>query len=56
MPREVDVLNAVMEWKQRRRPPLKEIDVAISIRSLAAMSWMKVVPSPDLLEYEDQYI
>lgn len=55
-PREVDVLNAVMEWKQRRRPPLKENDVAISIRSLAAMSWMKVVPSPDLLEYEDQYI
>lgn len=55
-PHEVDVLKAVMEWKQRRRPPINEQEVAVSIRNLAAMSWMKVVPSPDMLEFEDQYI
>ncbi len=56
IPREEDVLKAVMEWKQRRRPPLQEIDVALSIRNLAAMNWMKVTPSPDLLKYDGQYV
>ncbi len=55
MPNETDVLNAVMEWKQRRRPPLDKSDVALSIRNLAAMSWVLVKPSPDLLENEDQF-
>lgn len=55
MPNESDVLNAVMEWKQRRRPALDRSDVALSIRNLAALSWVQVKPSPDLFENEDQY-
>jgi hypothetical protein len=47
-PGEVDVLKAVMDWKRRRRPPLKEEEVALSIRNLAAMNWLQVNPSPDL--------
>lgn len=35
-------------WKQRRRPPLDETDVALTIRNLAALSWLKVSVSRDL--------
>jgi uncharacterized protein YwgA len=34
---ERDVLDAVMEWKQRRRPPLDEPEVALTVRNLAAL-------------------
>jgi len=37
-----------MEWKQRRRPKLDDKEVAYTIRNLAALSWLKVKPSPDL--------
>jgi O-acetyl-ADP-ribose deacetylase (regulator of RNase III)/uncharacterized protein YwgA len=45
---EVDVLTEVMQWKQRRRPKLDDKEVAYTIRNLAALSWLKVKPSPDL--------
>src|SRR5207249_9832254 len=32
-PSERDVLSAIMRWKQKRRPPLKESDVASTIRN-----------------------
>jgi O-acetyl-ADP-ribose deacetylase (regulator of RNase III)/uncharacterized protein YwgA len=47
-PFEKEVLNEVMEWKQRRRPKLDEKEVAYTIRNLAALSWLKVKPSSDL--------
>lgn len=47
-PSESDVLDGVMQWKQRRRPPLGEGEVAFTIRNLAALGWLKVKPSPDL--------
>ena len=47
-PSERDVLNAVMEWKQRRRPPLDEPEVALTVRNLAALKWLQVNPSPNL--------
>ncbi len=47
-PTERDVLDAVMKWKQRRKPPLNEKDVAVSIRNLAALGWIDVGPSNDL--------
>ena len=47
-PSERDVLNAVMEWKQRRRPPLDELEVALTVRNLAALKWLQVTPSRDL--------
>src|SRR4030043_214672 len=47
-PSETEVLTEVMQWKQRRRPPLDNSEVAHTIRNLAALRWLKVKPSPDL--------
>ncbi|MCX5999669.1 MAG: Appr-1-p processing protein, partial [Chloroflexi bacterium] len=47
-PSERQVLSYVMQWKQKRRPPLDESEVAKSIRNLAALGWLSVRPSPDL--------
>jgi uncharacterized protein YwgA/O-acetyl-ADP-ribose deacetylase (regulator of RNase III) len=47
-PSERDVLEAVMEWKQRRKPPLDEHETALAIRNLAALRWLPVKPSQNL--------
>jgi O-acetyl-ADP-ribose deacetylase (regulator of RNase III)/uncharacterized protein YwgA len=47
-PSECDVLTHVMDWKQRRRPPLREQDIAITIRNLAVLGWVTVTASTDL--------
>lgn len=47
-PTEQEVLSEVMSWKQKRRPPLKEEDVAVTIRGLSMLGWLKVKPSSDL--------
>ena len=47
-PSERDVLEAVMQWKQRRRPPLDEPEIALTVRNLAALKWLQVEPSPNL--------
>ncbi len=45
---ENDVLNEVLTWKKRHRPPLDKEDVALHVRNLAALGWIKVKPSRDL--------
>ena len=45
---EQDVLDEVRRWKQRRRPPLEDEEVAVAIRSLNAMKWINLEPSPEL--------
>jgi uncharacterized protein YwgA/O-acetyl-ADP-ribose deacetylase (regulator of RNase III) len=45
---EMDVLNRVIEWKKRRRPPISKADVASHIRNLAALDWIRVKASPEL--------
>jgi O-acetyl-ADP-ribose deacetylase (regulator of RNase III)/uncharacterized protein YwgA len=47
-PTELDVLDAVKEWKQRRNPPLREEEVARAIRSLNMLDWLRVQPSSSL--------
>jgi uncharacterized protein YwgA/O-acetyl-ADP-ribose deacetylase (regulator of RNase III) len=47
-PSEREVFDAVMEWKQRRRPRLNEPEVALTVRNLAALKWLQVKPSPNL--------
>lgn len=54
-PTERDVLDYVMQWKHRRRPPLDQIDVALTIRNLAALSWLNVNASKDLPLPEDVF-
>jgi len=45
---EKDVLRAVMDWKQRRRPPLEENTVASTIRNLGMLRWLNAEIAPDL--------
>jgi len=47
-PTERMVFDAVMKWKQRRKPALDEGTVATTIRTLAARDWLAVQPSDDL--------
>jgi len=45
---EQDVLNEVMRWKQRRKPPLNENDAAETIRNLGVLGWFSLKPSREL--------
>lgn len=45
---EQDILNSVMKWKQRRKPPIEKGEVALTIRSLAALGWIHPKPSANL--------
>jgi O-acetyl-ADP-ribose deacetylase (regulator of RNase III)/uncharacterized protein YwgA len=47
-PTEKEVLAEVMKWKQKRRPPLNEAEVALTIRNLGLLDWLDVKPSRDL--------
>jgi uncharacterized protein YwgA len=53
---EVDVLNAVMQWKQRRRPMLDEGAVASTIRNLGMLHWLDVKPDDRLPVSEENEI
>jgi uncharacterized protein YwgA/O-acetyl-ADP-ribose deacetylase (regulator of RNase III) len=44
-PSDEDVLIEVMEWKQRKRPPLHQEEVLGAIHSLAMLGWLKVTLS-----------
>lgn len=48
IPSETDVLKSVMEWKQKRRPPLDQSSVASAIRNLGILHWLDVKPDPSL--------
>ena len=41
-PSETEVLESVMRWKQKRRPPLDPGEVASAIRNLGVMQWLRV--------------
>ncbi len=47
-PSELEVLRYVQDWKQRRRPPLKDTDIALTIRRLNVLGWLDAKPSPEL--------
>jgi uncharacterized protein YwgA len=55
-PTESDVLREVMAWKQRRRPPLNEKEVAVAVRSLNVLSWLNVKLSNDLPVSEEEIL
>lgn len=52
-PTEREVLQAVLEWKRRHRPPPNERDIALAIRNLAMLEWINVSASEDLPVEED---
>jgi len=45
---EVDVLEAVIQWKHRRKPALDKADVASTIRNLGMLHWLDVKPDDRL--------
>ena len=45
---ETAVLEGVKHWKQRRRPPLRDEEIAQAIRNLNLLGWINAQPSPDL--------
>jgi uncharacterized protein YwgA len=55
-PTEVEVLQYVMDWKKRKRPPLKDVDVALAIRELNIRGWLAAEPSEDLPVSEELLI
>jgi len=54
-PTEREVLDEVMAWKQRRRPPIDERDVADTIRHLAMLRWIDVRASEGM-PLRDHYL
>lgn len=54
VPSEIEVLNSVLQWKQRRRPPLKALEVATAIRSLGMLRWLDVKPDVNLPVAEEE--
>jgi uncharacterized protein YwgA/O-acetyl-ADP-ribose deacetylase (regulator of RNase III) len=47
-PSEAEVLAEVKRWKQKRRPPLHDEEIAGAIRHLNVLRWLDVHPSVDL--------
>jgi O-acetyl-ADP-ribose deacetylase (regulator of RNase III)/uncharacterized protein YwgA len=56
LPTEVDVLEAVLKWKQKRRPPLDEMVIASTIRNLGILRWLDVTPDVRLRLPEEESI
>jgi hypothetical protein len=47
-PTEDEVVAAVLDWKQKRRPPFDRSDVAEAVRSLNVLRWIQAKPSDGL--------
>ena len=56
IPSESDVLEIVMDWKQKRRPPLQREEVALTIRHLAVLHWLEVKPDPSVSILEEDFV
>jgi len=50
---EMDVLDAVLKWKQRRKPSLEKTIVASTIRNLGMLGWLNLQPDEKLPLPED---
>lgn len=55
-PTETEVLDAVMLWKQKRRPPLDVPTVASTIRNLGMLHWLNVKPDASLPVPDDEFM
>jgi len=56
IPTETQVLESVMKWKQKHRPPLDKLVVASTIRNLGMLRWLNVKLDAALPVSEDEYI
>ena len=53
-PTEMEIFEAVKEWKQRRKPPLADEDIADAIRQLNMLRWFRARPSHELPLPQDE--
>ena len=49
-----EVLDSIMQWKQRRQPPLDAQTVASTIRNLGMLRWLDVKPDTNLPVAEEE--
>lgn len=49
---ELEVLEAVREWKNKRQPPLSDEKIRTTIRNLNILDWIELEPSAEV-EHED---
>lgn len=54
VPTEIEVLEAVLKWKQKRRPPIEETIGASTIRNLCMLRWLTVKPDTSLRVPEEE--
>lgn len=47
-PTEQEIVNGVLNWKIRRRPPLDELELSVAVRDLYSLGWIAAKPSPEL--------
>ncbi len=52
-PTEQQVVDAILEWKQRRRPPVDREGLIATLRTLASLKWVEVRPSTSIRTRED---
>lgn len=53
LPREIEIFDSVMQWKQKRRPPLDRVIVASAVRNLGMLRWLQAKPDGRLPISED---
>lgn len=53
---EDEILDAVLAWKQKRKPKLDKNDIACAIRNLACLGWLDILPGKDFQVSEDALI
>ena len=56
IPTETEVLESVMQWKQKRRPPLDRLTVAPIIRNLGILRWLDVKPDISPTHLKNEYV
>ena len=55
-PSETEVLESVLQWKQRRKPPLDTPTIASAIRNLGMLRWLDVKPDARLPLPEEELV
>lgn len=52
-PTELDVVDEVLQWKERRPRPFDRQTVLIAVRNLAMLHWIEVEPSHEFVDEEE---
>lgn len=54
--REQDVLEAVLDWKRGKQPPVQETEVLRAMRGLAMLGWLELQPTSSLPVNEPELV